>query len=218
MLSIGTTSGACNIIACHFSKCYILRNLKGWGARRVVNQGNLLDKEVGKGVPGFSSRLNYLFDLAGAPRDTRLSWGSAKWGCVANTIGNWIKKDAPPQRFTTLQTVVNDLLDEIPEKYDANQIIGWLYTGANSPFEANEPRQPYPQIDHVLQVKIFNRLYQLCLFYDIDLDKVDSAETNRAISTLYWYLQSRIAAGLDGDVKEATPIMKVIAEGMKQRQ
>lgn len=167
-----------------------------------------------KGVPGFSLRLNTLFDMAGAPKDTRLAWGSARWNRAPNTIGNWIKKDSPPQRYTTLQAVVADLLNLIPGRYDSHQVIGWLYTGSANPFSTTTTFTGSEPINHLLQVKIFNRLYQTCLFKEIDFDAIDSNITNRMISVIYWYLSLRRKAGFSDDVKEANFLMKLFIDNL----
>lgn len=181
----------------------------------VLNENSNTDQDC-KGVPGFSKRFNELFDMAGAPKDTRLAWGAAKWGCAPNTIGNWIKKDSPPQRYTTLQSVVADLLLLIQGRYDANEVIGWLYTGTANPFVEKQTSTNMEPINHVLQVKIFNRLYQMCIFKDFDLDEVDINRTNKIISVIYWYLHFRQKAGLSADVKDAGFIMKTFVASLAE--
>lgn len=160
---------------------------------------------MSNGVPGFSKRLNYLFDLAGAPKDVRLTWGSERWNCVPNTIGNWLKRDIVPKKFTVLQVVVNDLLNSIPGRYDINLVIAWLYTGTNNPFETKGDNH-FDQIDHLLQIKIFNKIYEMCMFQNIDFEGVDCVARNRVISMVYYYVYfNDSASSYDEKIKYAEP-------------
>jgi hypothetical protein len=165
----------------------------------VINASILAET---KGVPGFGKRLNTLFDMANAPKDTRLTWGATRWNCAPNSVRNWIVKDLPPQKFTSLLAIVEDLLSFVPGKYDVNKVTGWLYTGANDPFNTA------PEvIDHVLQAKIYNRFYQMALYTGHELDDMPQDKLNAMISGVYWYLHFRKKYGLDSDVKTATHIM-----------
>lgn len=160
----------------------------------------------GNGIPGFSGRLNYLFDLAGAPRDTRQTWGSQKWKCVPNTVARWLKEDCPP-KFSMLSEVVTDLLLLVPGRYDKTTTLAWLYTGQPNPFDVNHTSLSEP-IDHVLQAKIYNRLYQMCDYVGENLDELPQENVNKLVSSVYWYLSLRKKYGLDYDPRLATQIMR----------
>jgi hypothetical protein len=168
--------------------------------------------ETTKGVPGFGQRLGILFDMANAPKDTRLTWGANRWKCAPNSVRNWLVKDLPPQKFTGLLAIVEDLLSFVPGKYDVNRVTGWLYTGTNNPFiDSSEAT------DHILQAKIYNRFYQMALFTGHELDSLPQDKLNKMISVIYWYLHFRKKYGMDSDIKIAASLMahllqKLIAE------
>lgn len=158
-----------------------------------------------KGVPGFSDRLNQLFDKAGAPTDTRLSWGSKKWSVVPNTIKNWLHHNIPPQQFATLEEVVGDLLKLMNSKTDRSAVIGWLYAGGKNPFDRADASSP-AAVNHVLQLKIYNALYEASRLKGIDLNNVSEKEVNQTISAIYQHLETRREKGLTSDIMEVMPV------------
>lgn len=164
-----------------------------------------------KGVPGFSERLNFVFDLADAPSDTRLSWGAKRWSVVPNTVKNWVKGDIPPQHFATLELVVNDLLEMIKSNVDKTAVIGWLYAGGQNPFDVksrNTYQNELPPINHMLQMKIFNKLYELGLEKNLDVNKVEEQKINRIINSVYFKIIYKRETEPEFDVLDVVPLLR----------
>ncbi|RYY74583.1 MAG: hypothetical protein EOO52_13545 [Gammaproteobacteria bacterium] len=147
-----------------------------------------------KGVPGFSARLDKLFDYAGVPSDTRLSWGAKRWGVVPNTVRNWIKLDTPPANHSTLLLVLSDLLQMFNCSVDKTLVVGWLYAGGKNPFEVGNGLNS-PPINHILQIKIFNRAYTQCSKIGVDLNSVSEAVVNDLINSAYLASVNSSASG-----------------------
>jgi hypothetical protein len=169
-----------------------------------------LDK---KGVPGFSLRLNYLFDLACAPSETRLSWGAKKWNVVPNTVRNWIKCDIPPQSFATLDAVVAELLNDIGSKVDKTSVLGWLFAGGANPFETCLTRKTNDAvpINHILQLKIFNKLYEVGRNMGVNINALDEAKINDIISAAYSVFMDRSSLNPEYDVSDLADTLKSLA-------
>lgn len=148
--------------------------------RTGPNSDRSLDK---KGVPGFSLRLGQVFDRAGAPDKTRLSWGAKRWNVVPNTIGNWLKYDIAPSNHGTLMVVLNDLIELSGEKVDVNEVVGWLYSGGANPF--NKTQQSSQPIDHMLQIRIFNILTAACKLKNWDVNRLPLNLVNTLINDAY---------------------------------
>lgn len=161
-----------------------------------------------KGVPGFSQRLNILFDKAGAPIETRLTWGSKRWQVAPNTVRNWIRLDIPPQSFATLENVVSDLLNQSISKTDKSSVIGWLYAGGKNPFDKKEEASVSDQqpINHMLQFQIYNALFKACQDKGIDLNNADPEKVYQIILAIYLHLETQRASGLSINIIDAMPI------------
>lgn len=141
-----------------------------------------------KGVPGFSQRLDSIFDLAGTPSDSRLSWGAKRWNVAPNTVRNWLTLDTPPQHFSTLDLVVADLLQMMNSRVDKTAVIGWLYAGGTNPFDSNQQVIP-SNISLLQQIQIFNSIYPIAKEFDIDLNNFTESKVNKIIKTAFLYCQ-----------------------------
>lgn len=166
-----------------------------------------------KGVPGFSQRLNYLFDLAGTPSDTRLTWGAKRWSVVPNTVRNWIKLDTPPQNYSTLDFVVSDLLKMANVLIDKTSIIGWLYAGGTNPFET-KPLAQMPTIDVMTQIKIFNLAFSLSAEKGIDLNSMPEQSVNEIINIAYSHLVENSDSANRGDIGRITPFLNELLSAL----
>lgn len=169
------------------------------------------------GVPGFSKRLNFIFDLAGAPAETRLSWGAKKWAVVPNTVKNWVKGDIPPQNFGTLELVVNDLLNIIQSNIDKTAVIGWLYAGGKNPFltgSTSTASNDLTSINHFLQMKIFNKLYEIAKERGVDINLVDESKVNWVINSAYLSITSHQEINSTYDVNDEIPLLNKFIDGL----
>jgi len=124
------------------------------------------------GVPGFSDRLNEIFDLAGAPVDSRLSWGAAKWNVVPNTVRNWLRLDTPPQQYLMLDRVVSDLLSLFENSVNRASVIGWLFAGGSNSFAPHE----ITNLDKIEYVDLFE-LYKVEIIKALDGGEADRYES-----------------------------------------
>lgn len=88
-------------------------------------------------VSGFSERFNVLMDRAGVPKPNRLSIGSKRFKVALNTFKSWCLQDRIPQTHADRVAVVEDLLKDIPGRYDAMAVVAWLLAGSAvpNPFE-----------------------------------------------------------------------------------
>lgn len=95
----------------------------------TVATGNIVD--------GFSMRFNTLMDRAGVPAKKRLSIGGRRFGVVANTFKSWCDLDRIPGSHADLLNVVENLLKDIPGRYNTKAVVAWLLAGdaVPHPFE-----------------------------------------------------------------------------------
>jgi hypothetical protein len=88
-------------------------------------------------VSGFSERFNVLMDRAGVSKPNRLSIGSKRFKVALNTFKSWCLQDRIPQTHADRVAVVEDLLKDIPGRYDTMAVVAWLLAGSAvpNPFE-----------------------------------------------------------------------------------
>ena len=88
-------------------------------------------------VDGFSERFNSLMNRAGVPERNRLSVGSRRFNVVLNTFKSWCTLNRIPGSHADLVSVVENLLKDIPGRYNTKAVVAWLLAGdaVPHPFE-----------------------------------------------------------------------------------
>lgn len=88
-------------------------------------------------VDGFSQRFNALMDRAGIPTRNRLTVGSRRFGVVLNTFKSWCSLDRIPGTHADLVSVVENVLKDIPGRFNTKSVVAWLLAGdaVPNPFE-----------------------------------------------------------------------------------
>lgn len=80
-------------------------------------------------VDGFSERFNLLLDRAGIPKRNRLTTGAKRFNVVLNTFKSWCNQNRIPGTHADLVRVVDNLLKDVPGRYNTKAVVAWLLAG-----------------------------------------------------------------------------------------
>ena len=84
---------------------------------------------AGNVVEGFSQRFNVLLDRARFPKQNRITIGAKRFDVVPNTFKAWCTADKIPGAHTDLVRIVDELLREVPGRYNSRAVVAWLLWG-----------------------------------------------------------------------------------------
>ena len=120
----------------------------------------------GNVVEGFSQRFNVLLDRARFPKPNRITVGAKRFDVVPNTFKAWCTGDKIPGTHTDLLRIVDELLRDMPGRYNPRAVAAWLLAGDAVPNPFGD------DTDALLLVELYLKLSDIAKHEGMDFDKL----------------------------------------------
>ena len=120
----------------------------------------------GNVVEGFSERLNFLMDRSRFPRENRVSVGARRFSVVHNTFKAWCASDRIPGTHSALIGLVEELLKDVPSRYNPRAVAAWLLAGDAVPNPFGD------DTDALASVELYLEISEVAQREGIDFDKL----------------------------------------------
>ena len=121
---------------------------------------------AGNVVEGFSQRFNVLLDRARFPKPNRITVGAKRFDVVPNTFKAWCTGDKIPGTHTDLLRIVDELLRDMPGRYNPRAVAAWLLAGDAVPNPFGD------DTDALLLVELYLKLSDIAKHEGMDFDKL----------------------------------------------
>jgi hypothetical protein len=158
-------------------------------------------------VEGFSERFNFILDRARWPKQNRMTIGAKRFAVAPNTFKHWMVSNRIPCPHASLVEVAEQISADIPGKYDARAVVGWLLGGdaVPNPFRedntdnlktvsayleikeiANNEGINYDALPYDARLRILNKALELC---GSGVARIEGHFDNTTIAVLIGMLQ-----------------------------
>ena len=155
-------------------------------------------------VEGFSRRFNFLLDRARLPQQNRITIGAKRFDVVPNTFKAWCTADRIPGAHTDLVRIVDELLREIPGRYNSRAVVAWLLAGDAVPNPFGD------DTDALLLVELYLKLSDIAKHEGMDFDKLPRNVRNLILRRVRAMLPANAIGSDEGVQLDDTAVSVVI--------
>lgn len=159
---------------------------------------------TGNVVEGFSARFNLLLDRARFPSQNRITVGAKRFNVVHNTFKAWCTADKIPGSHWDLVRLVDELLKEVPGRYNTRAVVAWLLAGDAVPHPFGD------DTDALLLVELYLKLSDLAKHQGMDFDRLPRNVRNLMLRRVRAMLPPNAASSDDGLRLDDTAVSVVI--------
>jgi hypothetical protein len=147
---------------------------------------------VGNVVDGFSERFNALLDRARFPKQNRITVGAKRFDVVPNTFKAWCTADKIPGTHTDLLRIVDELLREVPGRYNARAVAAWLLAGDAVPNPFGD------DTDALLLVELYLKLSDIAKHEGMDFGRLPRSVRNLILRRVRSMLPASASSSEEG--------------------
>ena len=158
----------------------------------------------GNVVEGFSERFNLLLDRARFPKQNRITIGAKRFDVVPNTFKAWCTADKIPGAHTDLLRIVDELLREVPGRYNSRAVVAWLLAGDAVPNPFGD------DTDALLLVELYLKLSDIAKHEGMDFDKLPRNVRNLILRRVRGMLPTGASSSDEGLQLDDTAVSVVI--------
>jgi hypothetical protein len=159
---------------------------------------------LGNVVEGFSQRFNFLLDRARVPKQNRITVGAKRFDVVPNTFKAWCTADKIPGAHGDLVRIVDELLRDMPGRYNPRAVVAWLLAGDAVPNPFGD------DTDALLLVELYLKLSDIAKHEGMDFDKLPRNVRNLILRRVRAMLPANANGSDEGIQLDDTAVSVVI--------
>lgn len=155
-------------------------------------------------VEGFSQRFNVLLDRARFPKQNRITVGAKRFDVVPNTFKAWYSGDKIPGTHADLVRIAEELLRDVPGRYNSRAVVAWLLAGDAVPNPFGD------DTDALLLVELYLKLSDIAKHEGMDFDQLPRNVRNLILRRVRAMLPANAVGSDEGVQLDDTAVSVVI--------